>query len=128
MVERAVTDFQNRNPFPMDRDVESDSGEFELGAVGEGAGEESTPLSGERRPRARRVRVAHKWLEPHRDLENDCKKGVQQIQLLLDIDARLPNGGLIALKSLVDTGAQVNLTKEKLVARQFFRSAEDPVS
>ena len=49
------------------------------------------------------------------------------MQLLLDIDARLPNGGLIALKFLADTGAQVNLIKEKLVARQFFWSPENPV-
>ncbi len=49
------------------------------------------------------------------------------MQLLLDIDASLPNGGVLALKILVDTGAQVNLIKEKLVARQFFRSAENPV-
>ena len=28
---------------------------------------------------------------------------------------------------MVDTGAQVNLIKEKLVAHQFFRSAENPV-
>ena len=82
----------------MDSDVESDSGDSELGAVGEGSGEESTPLSGERRPRARRIRVAHRWLGPHRDLENDWKRGGRQIQLLLDIDARLPNVSLIALK------------------------------
>ncbi len=49
------------------------------------------------------------------------------MQLLLDIDASLPNGNLIALKKLVDTGAQINLIKEKLVARQLFRSADNPV-
>ena len=49
------------------------------------------------------------------------------MQLLLDIDAQLPNGNLIALKILVEIGAQVNLIKEKLVARQFFRSAENLV-
>ena len=34
---------------------------------------------------------------------------------------------MIALKILVDTGAQVNLIKEKLVARQFFKSAENRI-
>ena len=49
------------------------------------------------------------------------------MQLLLDIDASLPNGGLIGLKFLVDTGAQVNLIKEKLVPFQFFKRAETPL-
>ena len=56
-------------------------------------------------------RVARRWLDPHRNLENDWRKGGRHIQLLLDIDTRLPNGGLIALKFLLDTGAQVNLIK-----------------
>ena len=111
----------------MGSDEESLMGGSELGAVGKGSDEESTSSHGERRPRARRVRVAHRWLEPLRSLETDWKKGGQHIQLLLDIDAHLPNGKLIALKILVDTGAQVNLIKEKLGARQFFKSAENLV-
>ena len=70
----------------------------ELGAVGEGSGEESTSPHGERRPRARRVWVAHMWLDPLRSLETDWRKGGRHIQLLLYIDAHLPNGNLIALK------------------------------
>ena len=66
-------------------------------------------------------------VRPQRNLETGWKKGGRHVQLLLDIDAHLPNGNLIALKILVDTGAQVNLIKEKLVPRQFFRSAENPV-
>ena len=49
------------------------------------------------------------------------------MQLLLDIDASLQDGGILTLKVLVDMGAQVNLIKEKLLARQLFRSAENPV-
>ena len=73
-----VTVFQNKNPPPMDSDVESDSGDSELGAVGEGSGEESTPLSGERRPRARRVRVAHRCLEPIGTCKMTGKEGVDK--------------------------------------------------
>ena len=56
---------------PMDSDVESELGGADL--VSE-SGEEGTPQSGERRTRARRVRVARRWLDPHRNLENDWKK------------------------------------------------------
>ena len=97
-VERTVTVVQIHEPAPIVSDVESDSGDSDLGAVGKWPGDDSTTLSGERRPRMRRVRVAHRWLDPHRDLENDWKRRGRQIQLLLDIDARLPNGNLIALK------------------------------
>jgi hypothetical protein len=60
-------------------------------------------------------------------MEKDWTKGGREMQLLLDIDASLPNGGLIGLKILVDTGAQVNLIKEKLVPFQFFKRAETPL-
>ena len=63
---------------------------------------------------------------PPQETGKNCRKGGRHIQLLLDIDARLPNGNLIALKILVDTGAQVKLIKDKIVAKQFFRSAENP--
>ena len=49
------------------------------------------------------------------------------MQLLLEIDASLPNGSLIALKLLVDPGSQVNLIKERLVPCHFFQRAENPV-
>lgn len=101
--------------------------ESEFGVAGSESSDEPTPQSGERNPRPRRVRVARRWMDPLRNLENDWKKGGRHIQLLLNIDARLPNGSFLALKILVDTGAQVNLIKEKLVARQFFSSAENPV-
>ena len=107
----------------MDSDAESKKGGSDLGAVGEGSGKEFTLPHGERRPRARRIRVAHRWLDPLRSLETDWRKGGRHVQLLLDIDAHLLNGNLIALKILVDTGSQVNLIKEKLVVRQFFRNA-----
>ena len=66
-------------------------------------------------------------VRPPQKLGYGLEKGGRHVQLLLDIDAQLPNGNLIALKTLVYTGAQVNLIKEKLVARHFFRSAEIPV-
>ena len=84
--------------FPTECDEESEMGGSDLGAVGEGSGEESTSWHGERHPRERRFRVAHRWLEPLRSLETDWKKGGRHIQqLILDIDAHLPNGNLIAL-------------------------------
>ena len=49
------------------------------------------------------------------------------MQLFLEIDASLPNGNLVALEVLVDTGAQVNLIKERLVTCQFFQRAKNPV-
>ena len=49
------------------------------------------------------------------------------MQLLLEIDASLPNGSLVALKVLVDTGAQVNLIKERLVPCHFFQRGVNPV-
>ena len=49
------------------------------------------------------------------------------MQLLLEIDASLPNGRLVALNVLVDTSAQVNLIKETLVPCHFFQRAENPV-
>ena len=103
----------------MDSDIGSELGDSGVESAGEWSGEKPSTSSGERRLRARQVRVARRWLDPHRNLENYWKKGGRHIQLLLDIDARLPNGGLIALKVFVDTGAQVNLIKEKLVARHF---------
>ena len=80
-------------------------GDSDLGAAEEWSGEESTASHGERRPRARRIRVAHRWLDPLRSLDTDWRKGGRHVQLLLDIDAHLPNGNLIVLKFLVDTGA-----------------------
>ena len=97
---------------PMDFDIGSELGDSGVESAGEGSGEEPSTSSGERRLRARRVRVARRWLDPHSNLENDWRKRGRHIQLLLDIDARLPNGGLIALKFLVETGALVNLIKE----------------
>ena len=66
-------------------------------------------------------------VRPPQKLGHGLEKGGRHVQLLLDIDAQLPNGNLIALKILVDTGAQVNLIKAKIVARQFFKSAENRV-
>ena len=111
----------------MDSDIGSELGDSGVESAREGSGEEPSTLSGERQLRTRRVRVARRWIDLHRNLENDWRKGGRQIPILLDTDAHLSNGNLIALKILVDTGAQVNLIKEKVVARQFFRSAENRV-
>ncbi len=89
---------------PMDRNLESEKGGLDEGADSEESGEEPPPASGERRPRARKVRVADRWFDPRNGLENSGKKGSRSMQLFLDIDASLPNGNLIALKVLVYTG------------------------
>ena len=65
----------------MDSDEESEMGDSDLGAAGEGSGEESTPSHGERRPRARRMRVAERWLGHLRSLETDWRKVGRHVQL-----------------------------------------------
>ena len=103
----------------MDSNEESEMGDSDLGAAREGSGEEFTPLHGERRPRARPIRVAHRWLDPLRSLETDWKKGVGTYNFYWM--SHLPNGHLIALKILVDTGAQVNIIKEKTSGPSIFQ-------
>ena len=51
----------------------------------------------------------------------------RHIQLLLDMDVELPDGSLLPLKFLVDTGAQVNLVKRGLVSGQDWKIAQNPV-
>ncbi len=92
-----------------------------------GSSVENPRLAGEHRKRPRHIRVADRWINPLNGLANEWMNGGRQMQLLLDIDASLPNGTLVALKVLVDTGAQVNLIKERLVPCQFFRRAENPL-
>ena len=72
--------------------------------------------------------MARRWFEPaHSFSDENLKKEWRHIQLILDMDVELPNGNLIPLKILVDTGAQVNLIRRDLVSRQHWRGAENPV-
>ena len=66
---------------PLDSDKGSELGESGVESAGEGSGEEPSTSSGERRVRARRVRVVRRWLDPHKNLENDWRKGGRHIQL-----------------------------------------------
>jgi len=45
----------------------------------------------------------------------------------LELDAQLPNGEVIPLKVLVDTGAQVNLVRRELIPQEFWREAKNPI-
>ena len=47
--------------------------------------------------------------------------------MLLDMDFELPNGNLIPMKVLVDTGAQVNLVRQDIISCQHWKGAENPV-
>lgn len=49
------------------------------------------------------------------------------MQLLMDMDVAYPRGDLVAMKILVDTGAQVNLVRSNLVPPEFLKMAKDPV-
>ena len=45
------------------------------------------------------------------------------LQLLLEVDAQLPDFGEKTIKILIDTGAQANLMKNGIVAKHLFQQA-----
>ena len=49
------------------------------------------------------------------------------LQLLLNLEVELPNGDLKVLKVLVDTGAEANLVKKKLIPSRLMFAAEKPL-
>ena len=72
--------------------------------------------------------MAERWLGAAQSFAGGGLKGEgRHIQLLLDMDVELPDGSLLPLKILVDTGAQVNLVKRGLVSRQDWKIAQNPV-
>ena len=50
-----------------------------------------------------------------------------EAQLLLELDVILPNGDLRRVRALVDTGAQVNLIRKKLVPKHLLTSPSHPI-
>ena len=60
----------------------------------------------------KRIEISERLLKPSHcfSVENWSENG-GQMQLLMDIDVETPEGGILPLKVLVDTRAQVNLIR-----------------
>ena len=71
--------------------------------------------------RIRKIKLSRRLLRSasHFTNKGDWERSGNKIQLLLDMDVKLPNSKLIPMKILVDTGAQVNLVKRGLIPFTF---------
>ena len=67
---------RQENAPPMDSDIWSELGDSGVESAGKGSGEKPSISSGKRRVRARRVRVALRWLDPIGTWKMTGEKGV----------------------------------------------------
>ncbi len=74
------------------------------------------------------IEIPERFLKPsHCFSVGNWSENGGHMQLIMDIDVETPERGILPLRVLVDTGAQVNLIRRELVPPESWRIAEDPV-